>query len=46
MVKSDFDKKVEIKKEEKFVDLKKELEDHFEIDARTFSDTKEMAKKL
>lgn len=46
VVTSDFDKKVEVIKEDKQVDLRKELQDHFEIDAKTFLDTKELSHKL
>ena len=46
VVTSNFDKKVEVIKEDNKVDLKKELQDHFEIDAKTFLDTKELSRKL
>lgn len=46
VVTSNFDKKVEVIKEDNKVDLKKELQDHFEIDAKTFLDTKELSHKL
>lgn len=46
VVTSDFDKKVEVIKEDKQVDLRKELQDHYEIDAKTFLDTKELSHKL